>query len=74
MNRLLSFLGASCALLVLCGCAIQPVQPWERGTLAQPEMAWEPDPLVAGYRRHVHFSKEAATGGATLGGGGCGCN
>lgn len=56
------------------GCAMQPVQPWQRGVLAQPVMAWELDPLLADYRQHVQFSKEAATGGATLGGGGCGCN
>ncbi len=62
------------ALVLLAGCSMQPVQPWERGDLARPEMAFEPDPLQAGYRRHVEFSKEAATGGPTLGGGGCGCN
>ncbi len=62
------------ALVWLAGCSMQPVQPWERGDLARPEMAFEPDPLLAGYRRHVEFSKEAATGGPTLGGGGCGCN
>ncbi|ROH91083.1 DUF4266 domain-containing protein [Stagnimonas aquatica] len=55
-------------------CSLQPVQPWQRGHLARPEMAWEPDPLLAAYRRHVQFSKEAATGGPVLGGGGCGCN
>ncbi|HUP91990.1 MAG TPA: DUF4266 domain-containing protein [Solimonas sp.] len=56
------------------GCATHAVEPWQRGVLARSEMAWEPDPLLAGYRRHVQFSKEAASGGATLGGGGCGCN
>lgn len=61
--------------LLLGACAsIEPVQPWQRGDLARPEMAFEPDPLQAAYRRHVDFSKEAASGGATLSGGGCGCN
>ena len=64
--------------LLLGACAsiepVQPVQPWQRGDLARPEMAFDPDPLQAAYRRHVDFSKEAASGGATLGGGGCGCN
>ena len=61
--------------MVLGACvSIEPVQPWQRGDLARPEMAFEPDPLQAAYRRHVDFSKEAASGGATLGGGGCGCN
>ncbi|MDD3763505.1 MAG: DUF4266 domain-containing protein [Nevskiales bacterium] len=65
---------AGAALCLLVGCSAQPVQPWQRGDLARPEMAFEPDPLVASYRRHVQFSKEAASGGTTLGGGGCGCN
>lgn len=61
--------------VLLSACAsIEPVQPWQRGDLARPEMAFEPDPLQAAYRRHVDFSKEAASGGATLSGGGCGCN
>ncbi len=65
---------AGAVLCLLVGCSAQPVQPWQRGDLARPEMAFEPDPLVASYRRHVQFSKEAASGGTTLGGGGCGCN
>lgn len=65
---------AGLVLAFCAGCASQTVQPWERGALARSEMAWEPDPLLAGYRRHVQFSKEAASGGASLGGGGCGCN
>ncbi len=59
-------------LLALTGCV--PVKAWERGDLARPEMAFEPDPMLAGYRRHVEFSKEAASGGPVLSGGGCGCN
>ncbi len=65
------------ALALLClssGCAVKEVKAWERGYLAQPEMAAEPDPLAGEYREHVYFSKEAAFGGATVGGGGCGCN
>lgn len=61
-------------VLLVTGCSVQPVQPWERGDLARPEMAFEPDPLQAAYQRHIEFSKEAATGGTSLGGGGCGCN
>lgn len=58
--------------LTLAGCAGAP-KAWERGALAAPEMAWEPDPLMGGYRDHVHLSKEQASGGASAGGGGCGC-
>jgi hypothetical protein len=65
---------AALVLLALAGSGCATVQPWERGDLARPEMSFEPDPLIAGYRRHVEFSKEAATGGPALSGGGCGCN
>jgi len=57
------------------GCAlIQPVQPWEKGVLAKPEMTFEADRLDTNFTEHTYFSKEAASGGAGVGGGGCGCN
>jgi hypothetical protein len=57
------------------GCAsLQPPQPWEKGTLARPEMRFDPDPLEARIQQHIYTSKEAATGGYGVGGGGCGCN
>lgn len=62
------------ALVFASGCAVNKVEPWERGDLARPEMAWEPDPQLSAYRSHAYFSKEASSGGATVGGGGCGCN
>lgn len=58
--------------LALSACAT--VQPWQRGDLARPEMAFDADALQAQYRQHTAVSKEAANGGASLGGGGCGCN
>lgn len=63
---------ATLALSMLSGCVA--VKPWQRGELARRSMAWEPDPLQAGLADHVYFSKEAASGRAGLGGGGCGCN
>jgi hypothetical protein len=42
--------------------------------LQRPEMAVEPDPLLAAYRRHTEFSKEASSGDAAMAGAGCGCN
>ncbi|MDZ7652015.1 MAG: DUF4266 domain-containing protein [Burkholderiaceae bacterium] len=56
----------------LTGCA--QVQPWEKGTLARPEMSFESDPLQARFEQHIYFSKENASGGYGVGGGGCGCN
>jgi hypothetical protein len=69
-----------CALLVVAalsvaGCAtLQPPAPWERGTLARPEMRFDADPLDARITQQVYTSKEAASGGYGVGGGGCGCN
>ncbi len=62
------------SLLALSACAIAPVSPWEKGTLAKPEMALTPDALASRAADHMYFSKEAASGGAAAGGGGCGCN
>jgi hypothetical protein len=58
--------------MFLTGC--QPVQAWERGTLAKPEMAITTDPLEAELNNHIYFSKEASNGGHSATGGGCGCN
>lgn len=60
--------------LLACACATKPVQPWQKGDLAKPIMALEPDPLEARFDQHTYFSKEAASGGTGVGGGGCGCN
>lgn len=57
------------------GCAIQEVQPWEREFLALPEMSFDGGLVEeASVRDHTFVSKEASSGGAALGGGGCGCN
>ncbi len=61
--------------LALGGCAtLQPPQPWEKGDLAKPSMQIDPDPLHTTLEQHIYTSKEAATGGYGVGGGGCGCN
>ena len=60
--------------LASTGCVMTRVQPWERDLLAQPEMLPVPDPIETGIDEHVYFSKETAHGGASVGGGGCGCN
>lgn len=72
--------GRSVALVLLIataasGCAlVQPVQPWEKGVLAKPEMTFEVDKLDANFAEHTYSSKEASSGGSGVGGGGCGCN
>jgi hypothetical protein len=59
---------------VLSACVIVPVKPWERDYLAEKQMQLVPDPIEASLEEHTYFSKEAASGGQGLGGGGCGCN
>ncbi len=58
----------------VAGCAWAPPKPWEKGELARPAMQFDADRLEARYQEHVYQSKEAATGGYGVGGGGCGCN
>jgi len=53
---------------------VDPVQPWEKGNLAKPEMTFDHDPLDKGFKEHIYSSKESASGGSGVGGGGCGCN
>ena len=60
------------ALLILSGCAT--VQPWDRDLLAQKKMSFNPTPMLQSIDDHIYFSKEASMGGASVGGGGCGCN
>lgn len=63
----------ACALaLVLAGCA--SVAPYQRGYLARGDMAMDADPGTAKAIEKTYAAKEAASGGAAVGGGGCGCN
>ncbi|SCZ86968.1 DUF4266 domain-containing protein [Nitrosomonas mobilis] len=68
-----------CTLLLISGLisglmACTSVAPWERGVLAQPQMALDPNPLQSGLRAHNYPSREAgASTNASGGGGGCGC-
>lgn len=60
---------------LLAGCStFQPPQPWEKADLAKKEMTMETDALDQGYIQHIYSSKENASGGYGVGGGGCGCN
>jgi len=55
-------------------CTSLGIKPWQREILARPAMAINAYPLDAAIDNHVYFSKEAASGGRSFGGGGCGCN
>jgi hypothetical protein len=66
-----------CGLLAagVSGCSVlAPPQAWEKGDLAKPEMSMGGDALEQRYQQHIYTSKEAASGGYGVGGGGCGCN
>ena len=63
------------ALAAAAGCSsLTPVQPWEKGNLARPEMTFESNVLEEKFVEHIYGSKENASGGNGVGGGGCGCN
>lgn len=66
-----SFIVTVVALLI---SSCTTVQPWERGTLARPEMQLNTNALESELYDQVYYSKEASTGGNTVAGAGCGCN
>lgn len=75
--------GFLAVLLIIWGCASlaacshfqpQAVKPWQRGVLARDNMQLVTNPVQEGLNEHIYFSKEAASGGSGIGGGGCGCN
>jgi hypothetical protein len=74
-NMYKTALCAAAVASLISGCSsIKPVAAWEKADLARPEMTFESDVLDAKFTDHIYFSREAATGGSGVGGGGCGCN
>jgi hypothetical protein len=74
--RNIAMKGTELGLLLVLGVWVSgctAVAPWERGHLAKPHMALEPNPSQRALREHTYMSREAAAGGDTAGGGGCGC-
>ncbi len=72
LGQLVAVLIGGTVIVALIGCT--PVKPWEKQNLARSHMSFEPDPLEARSLQHTFTSKEAASGGYGVGGGGCGCN
>jgi len=56
----------------LTGCAT--VQPYQRGNLADPIMAFQAEADEASRELHWIEAREGSTGGAGGAGGGCACN
>lgn len=71
MNLRILFFGV---LLSLAASGCGTVQPWEREKLSDYTMRTDRDPIDDALREHIYFTREAATGGRGVGGGGCGCN
>ena len=63
---------AALALLSACG-TIGP-KPWEKDLMARKVMQLDANASVHAAEDHIYFSKEAASGGRSSAGGGCGCN
>ncbi|MFO1488512.1 MAG: DUF4266 domain-containing protein [Verrucomicrobiota bacterium] len=72
MKRKLPFYLLLAGLSLGAGCTT--VKPWQRSTLADYTMRGDRDPLTVANDEHIYFSREAASGGRGVGGGGCGCN
>lgn len=65
-------LALAAGFCAVSGC--QNVKPWQRGLLADYIMRADRDPLGRAQDEHIFFSRETASGGRGVGGGGCGCN
>lgn len=73
--RLAGLLAALGVLSQLAACA-GPSGPaaWDKSFVAKPEMAMSWNALGSRLDQQIYESKEAASGGYGVGGGGCGCN
>lgn len=69
-----SMLLAALAIIVGTQTGCETVKPWQRKTLADYTMRGDRDPMGESISDHIFFSREMATGGKGVGGGGCGCN
>lgn len=62
-------------VFVVTACSsMDTVKPWDKDLLAKQSMQPVPDFFENFYDEHIYFSKEASSGGQSVGGGGCGCN
>ena len=66
-------LAAILAAILSSGCATVPQRQYGR-YMGDMTMRPDRDPAGLALAEHMNFSREAATGGRGVGGGGCGCN
>jgi len=72
LARIPQVLVALFILSALSSCAT--TKPWERESLAAPQMQPDEDADTATLKGHYRSTREGAVGGFGGGGGGCGCN
>jgi len=77
MNKFITII--VCLLMSACSTVEniavgEDVNPWDKDILAQKDMQFPADGMFSYSDDHIFFSKEASTGGNSVGGGGCGCN
>jgi hypothetical protein len=75
--RIVHHAAAALALAALAGCAqLDAMAPkaWEKDRLAKKEMTIEGDAHEGKLAQRTYSSRENASGGYGVGGGGCGCN
>jgi Domain of unknown function (DUF4266) len=61
-------------ILVLLFVGCRTVAPYERETLARPDMALGGEGELGSGEEHARAYCEGSIGGAAIAGGGCGCN
>ena len=74
MSNMRLVIGSSILIAFMCSGCTTGLKPWERGDLAKAHMSVEPDVIQRIIREQVVTSKESASGGYSVVGGGCGCN
>jgi hypothetical protein len=74
MRRTIRTVTLVIALAAVSGCAHMGAKPWQRDVLARKSMQLAREPAIMAFDEHTYFSKEAASGGRSFDGGGCGCN
>ncbi len=75
MFKRLSLVVVIASCVVQTGCAnLGKVEAFEKGNLAKESMTFGGDGLEGRFHEHIYASKENASGGNGVGGGGCGCN
>ena len=73
-SKLKPALLAALTVIAILQAGCDTVKPWQRKTLADYTMRGDRDPIGEGINDHIFFSREMASGGKGVGGGGCGCN